>query len=264
MRRLVVMLVEEGPQTDIDVVERAQAGPGGRGSSSRAVCARSAPSCRAPAGRIRAGVQERDADVRAARGAQRCRRGKWSHCRGTGRRVRRVGAGRAGQEPEHVDLALGVVRLERDDVAGGVIEQPVDAHRLARAAQRDRRPVADVALPQGAGALGLPAQPRLGAGAVAQGDAVEPAPPTYRRRTVAGGDRRPGRAGRRGSACAGSAAPTPGMLAADVEQQLPLLLPSADARVRDPRVVAGAALRQTAAPVSAGTTSPTWGSRSPG
>ena len=44
-------------------------------------------------------------------------------------------AERAHEETQHVDLAFGVMRLERDDVPGGVVEQPVDAYRFARAPQ---------------------------------------------------------------------------------------------------------------------------------
>ena len=47
------------------------------------------------------------------------------------------------------------------DVAGGVVEQGVDAHGLLVAVVDDqRRTVADVAVPEGPGPLGLPAHER--------------------------------------------------------------------------------------------------------
>ena len=112
---------------------------------------------------------------------------------------RAVAAQRAEEEVEHVVLALGVVRLERDDVARGIVEQRVDAQRLGRLADAQRRAVADVAVPERAGVLGLPAQPRVAARARAArqlGVAVEP-------RDRRGRDRALGAAGRRRRACAG-------------------------------------------------------------
>ncbi len=85
-----------------------------------------------------------------------------------------VAAQGADEEAEHVDLALGVVGLERDDVAGGVVEQRVDAQRASLAVHLERWAVADVAVPKRHRALGLPAQARLAALAVAQADTVEP------------------------------------------------------------------------------------------
>ena len=64
------------------------------------------------------------------------------------------------QEREHVDLALGVVGLERDDVAAGVVEERVDAQRDRAARRSQRRAVADVAVPERVDAVGLPAQAR--------------------------------------------------------------------------------------------------------
>ena len=79
----------------------------------------------------------------------------------------------ADKEAKHVDLALAVVSLERHDVAGGVVKKRVDAQRACGARNGDGGPVADVALPQRAGTLCLPAQARGGAGAVSDGDAIE-------------------------------------------------------------------------------------------
>lgn len=65
-----------------------------------------------------------------------------------------------------------MVRLERDDVARGVVEQRVDAHGVGLAVDQDDAGVADVAVPQRAGTLCLPAQADA-CGDVAPGAAVE-------------------------------------------------------------------------------------------
>ena len=116
-------------------------------------------------------VHERDAQARAAQTQERA---------AIGRPVveiehlgRAVAAQRAHHHAEHVDLALGRVRLEGDDDARGVVEHAVDAHGHLALADGERRSVAHVAVPQHARPLGLPAQPRARAGAVAQRDAVE-------------------------------------------------------------------------------------------
>ena len=112
-----------------------------------------------------------------------------------------VTANRAHEHSEHVDLALGVVRLERDDVAGGVIEQPVDAHRLARAAQRNRRPVADVALPQGAGRSACQRSRVLAP--VPSRSGMRSSPPSAKSRRTVEAETAPLSSGRRFPACAG-------------------------------------------------------------
>jgi len=57
---------------------------------------------------------------------------------------RPVAAGRADEQRDHVELALGVARLDRDDVSRRVVEDRVDAHRLL---VRERRRMADVGVP---------------------------------------------------------------------------------------------------------------------
>jgi len=66
-----------------------------------------------------------------------------------------------------------VVGLQRGDEAGGVVEQAVDAQGAKHAADAERGSVADVAVPERKGALGLPAQPRVRAGPVAQRHAID-------------------------------------------------------------------------------------------
>ena len=79
--------------------------------------------------------------------------------------VEAVGGAHAAQrgekQSEHVGLALGVVRLERDHVACRVVHQRVNPERPRRAADVERGAVTDVAVKQGAGMLGLPPQPRV-------------------------------------------------------------------------------------------------------
>jgi len=84
-----------------------------------------------------------------------------------------VPAQRAQEHRHHVGLALLVVRFERNDVARGIVEHAVDAQRHALVANQNRWPVAHVAVPQRTGLLGLPAQARCRATAIARRDAVE-------------------------------------------------------------------------------------------
>ena len=79
-----------------------------------------------------------------------------------------VAAQGADEEAEHVDFALGVVGLEGDDVPRGVVHQRVDAQRPRLAVDGEGDAVADVAVPQRHRLVGLPAQARLRADAVAQ------------------------------------------------------------------------------------------------
>jgi hypothetical protein len=80
-----------------------------------------------------------------------------------------VAAQGAHQQPQHVHLALGVVGLEGHHVAAGVVQQGVNAQRAGLALQGEGGAVAHVAVPQGHGLFGLPAQAGVGAGRVAQG-----------------------------------------------------------------------------------------------
>ena len=89
-----------------------------------------------------------------------------------GRAVLPEGAHEDGQE---IDLALGRARLERDDVARGVVEQRVDAHADELPAHEEIARVADVRVPERARTLCQPAKTHLVASvAVAWRGAVEP------------------------------------------------------------------------------------------
>ena len=66
-------------------------------------------------------------------------------------------------QSEHVDFALGVMGRECQNVTTVVVEDPVNAYRLALAVDHERGAVADVGMPQGAGTLGLPTEPDLAA-----------------------------------------------------------------------------------------------------
>jgi hypothetical protein len=79
------------------------------------------------------------------------------------------------EQAEHVVLALGGARLERDDVAAPVVEQRVDAQRLPLRTAGEHRAMADIAVPQRAGVRGLPASAFESLARAAQRDAVEPA-----------------------------------------------------------------------------------------
>jgi len=93
-----------------------------------------------------------------------------------------VRAQRAQEDAEHVVLALAVVRLERDDVARRVVEQRVNAQRLGGLPDAQRRTVADVAVPQRARILGLPAQTRVAVGPHAPSQLRLAIQPLHRRR----------------------------------------------------------------------------------
>ena len=116
-------------------------------------------------------MEQRDAEP-AARGAQRVA--------AVGRAVVQVegvwfsvDAYRAHEQSEHVVLALGGVGLEGDEVTRVIVDQAVDPDRRALSAERERRAVTHVALPERVGQRGLPAQPGLGAFAVTQRDPIE-------------------------------------------------------------------------------------------
>jgi hypothetical protein len=170
VRRDVVVLIEEGIEADLDIVQRRD------GSEVvQAALAKGAPEALHLASRrriTRPGVDERDPQPLAA---------KTEDFAAIGRaiveveRVRRtVTAQRADEQGEHVGFLLGVVRLERDDEARGVVEQGVDAQGARLTADEDRLTVTDVAVPERARTVGLPAQPGLLPDPVAQADPVQP------------------------------------------------------------------------------------------
>lgn len=103
------------------------------------------------------GVEQPDAEPAAGRG---------EHGAAVGRAVVQVeGVGfsvereRVGEEVDHRLLPLVVGDAERRDVARGVVEQGVDADGDAFAVDGERGAVADVAVPERVGSLGLPAKP---------------------------------------------------------------------------------------------------------
>ena len=84
-----------------------------------------------------------------------------------------VPVGGAREQAQHVQLALAVHGLERHDEAGSVVEHAVNSQWQRLACDDERGPVTNVAVPERAGALGLPAQACVRARAVANGDLVE-------------------------------------------------------------------------------------------
>jgi len=149
----VVVLIEEGPEPDADVVERGEVL-----GEVQAALAQRAPEALHLAARgsvVGPGVQERDAQARTGDAQMLASvRAAVVEVEGVGRPVAAQGA---DEEAEHVDLALAVVGLERDHVARGVVEQRVDAHGMGLGVDQDHAGVTDVAVPQRAGTLGLPA-----------------------------------------------------------------------------------------------------------
>jgi hypothetical protein len=142
----LVVLVEEGEEPDLDVVER-----GDRAEVVEAALAERPPEAlhlAASRGVVGSGVQERDAEPGAG-GAEDVATvsGAVVEVEDVGRAVL---AERPDQDLEHVGLALGVARLDGDDEAAGVVEEGVDAERPALAVDGERRPVADVGVPEGA------------------------------------------------------------------------------------------------------------------
>lgn len=163
------MLVEECVKADVDVVERAE-----RAEVIEAAFAQRAPKALHFAARLRvvgSGVQERDAEPLAEQAQDVAAIGRAIV------EIERVGPREAPQrvreELEHVGFALGGDRANGDDIAGGVVENGVDAHGQFALADTERGAVANVGVPQGAGAVGLPAQSGLGRRAVPQRDAVQ-------------------------------------------------------------------------------------------
>jgi hypothetical protein len=169
VRRLVVVRIEEGQQPYVDVVQGRQ-----RADEVEAALAQGAPEALhlpATLWAVGLGVHQRRFESRAS----------------GGQRVAAVGAAvvevqgvglpmpaqRAHEEAQHVHLALGVVGLERHDVARRVVHEGVDAQRPALPVDAQAGAVADVAVPQRHRPRRLPAQPRLARGGVAQADSVE-------------------------------------------------------------------------------------------
>ncbi len=217
MRGAVVVLVEEGAEAYLHVVQRGQAA-----EVVEAAGAQRAPEPLHLAARrhvVGPSVDQRDAEALAAQPQRDPAVGAAVvEVEAVGRAV---AAQRGQKQVEHVDLALGVVGLERDHVARGVVEHCVDAQRSGRRADAQRRAVADVAVPQRAGVVGLPAQPGVAVGAH---PALEPGVAVQsrhrRRRHHVGGQppvgdqRAQDQRQRRGR-----------VLAPDIEQELALLRP---------------------------------------
>ena len=81
----------------------------------------------------------------------------------------------AHEEAEHVDLALLVHGLERDDIPGSVVEHAVDAHGFLLAADKQMGAVADVAVPERAGMRSFPPESLLAVGGISERALVEAA-----------------------------------------------------------------------------------------
>jgi hypothetical protein len=172
VRSAVVVLVEESVEADVEIVERGE-----RAAEVQAALAERAPEAlhfSARGGVVGLGVHQGGADAGARQGEGAPAVG------GPVIQVESIGRGMfahsAHEQAEHVDLALLVHGLEDDDVAGGVVHEGVDAHGFLFATGGDQvRAVADIAVPEGAGALGLPAQALLGVRPLPQGASIEAA-----------------------------------------------------------------------------------------
>ena len=170
----MVVLIEKGVEADVEIVERRKGA-----AEVQAALAERAPEAlhfSARGGVVGLGVHQGGAHAGARQGeGASAVGGAVVEVEGVGRGML---ANRAHEQAKHVDLALLVHRLEDDDVAGGVVHQGVDAHGFLFAAGGDQvRAVADVAVPESAGAIGLPAQSLLRVGSLPQGAAVEAARP---------------------------------------------------------------------------------------
>src|ERR1019366_6836836 len=145
------------PEPDVDVVKRGE-----RSHVVEHAFAQSAPETlhlAARLRRVRAGVDERDAAALAAyaKGVARIRRAVVE--------IERIGQSVAAHGPaeqtQHVDLALAVHGLQRDDETGMVVEHAVNTQRHTVTVDEQIGSVAYVAVPQSTWALGLPAQARV-------------------------------------------------------------------------------------------------------
>ena len=179
----MVVLVEEGVEADVEVVQR-----GDRAAEVQAALSERAPEAlhlSARRGIVGLGVHQGGAHAGARQGQSASAvGGAVVQVHGVGGRMFANGA---HEQAEHVNLALLVHRLDDDDVARGIVEQGVDAHGLFLAARGDQvRAVADVAVPEGAGALGLPAQSLLGVGPPARSVHRSRPRAANRRRTAEG------------------------------------------------------------------------------
>ena len=143
VRCAVVVLVEERREAHPHVVQRGHAA-----EVVEAAGAQRAPESLHLAARrcvVGSGVDQRDAEALAAQPQRHAAVGaavvEIDPVGGA------VAAQRGQQQVEHVDLALGVVGLERDHVARGVVEHRVDAQRLRRRPDAQRRSMTHVAVP---------------------------------------------------------------------------------------------------------------------
>ena len=132
VRGAVVVLVEEGVEADVEVVQRRE-----RAAEVQASLAERAPEAlhlSARRGVVGLGVHQGGAHAGARQGqGASAVGGAVVQINGVGGRMLANGA---HEQAEHVDLALLVHRLDDDDVAGRVVEQGVDAHGLLLAAWR--------------------------------------------------------------------------------------------------------------------------------
>jgi len=152
-----VVPVEPREEPDLHVVQRRA-----RAEVVEALLTHRAPEALHLAARLRVvrlGVQQPDTEA-AARGAQRL-----ADVRRSVVQVQRVGRAvqpeRFDEQPQHLDLALGRARLQRDDVAAVVVQDRVDAQRHAFAVDPQRGAVTDVGVPERIRRGGLPAPARL-------------------------------------------------------------------------------------------------------
>jgi hypothetical protein len=171
VRGAVVVLVEEGVEADVEVVERAESA--GEVQASLAQGAPEALHFSAGGRVVGLGVQEGRAHPGAGEGEGLAAvGGAVVEVEGVGGTVLAYGA---HEQAEHVDLALLVHGLEGDDVPGRVVEHAVNAHGFLVTADEQVGSVTDVAVPERAGPVGLPTQPLLAVGSVSQRALVEAA-----------------------------------------------------------------------------------------
>ncbi len=167
----MVVLVEEGAEAHVEVVERAEGA-----CEVEAALAEGAPEALHFPSRRRVvglGVQEGRPHAGASEGERVAAVG------GPVVEVNSVGgamfAHGTHEQAEHVDLSLLVHGLERDDVPRGVVEHAVNAHGLFLAADQELSPMADVAVPERAGMRSLPSETLLAVDAISQRALIETA-----------------------------------------------------------------------------------------
>ncbi len=171
VRGAMVVLVEEGAEAHVEVVERAEGA-----CEVEAALAEGAPEALHFPSRRRVvglGVQEGRPHAGASEGERVAAVG------GPVVEVNSVGgamfAHGTHEQAEHVDLSLLVHGLERDDVPRGVVEHAVNAHGLFLAADQELSPMADVAVPERAGMRSLPSETLLAVDAISQRALIETA-----------------------------------------------------------------------------------------